>query len=454
MKNIVLCTCDQLRAFEVGCYGNNVIRTPNIDALAARGVRFETAITPYPVCMAARSALLSGQYPRRCTGGAANFTYPGAKDAMGMPEYPFAGRPHLPDPTLPELLRERGYYNAAIGKWHIHSWPHDIGFDEYTIPRVHHCHSAQHFTRNGGPEFVPDGWSVDFELDCAEQFFVQRAQEEKPFFLYFNLSPPHCPISDGPDKYTQMYRPEEIPLRANVDLNVPIKDEEHWLKVYRWDFRYYGFHLPYTEELPDDYDLLKAIAEYYGMTTWVDDALGRLVNAIEQQGLSEETIVIFTSDHGDNLGSHGLVQKGGLNEEAIRIPLIMRVPGLQNQRVIEEQVANLVDVMPTLLDLCGGEVPSHPHGRSLAPVLRGERAHLEMTGSFVETGGDGVGIRTPQHFYGLPWQNKPELGDRPHYFHDLHADPCQMQMLNCEGDNSEIAVHLDEELRRWHAATH
>ncbi len=453
MKNIVLCTCDQLRAFEVGCYGNSVIRTPNIDVLASQGVRFETAVTPYPVCMAARSALLSGQYPRRCTGGVANFTYPGAQDAMGMPEYPFAGRPHLPDPTLPELLRERGYHNAAIGKWHIHSWPHDIGFDEYTIPRVHHCHSAQQFTRNGGPEFVPAGWSVDFELECAEQFFAQRSQEKNPFFLYFNLSPPHCPISDGPEPYTQMYRPEDIPIRPNVDLTTPLEDEEHWLKVYRWDYRYYGFHLPYTEELPRDYDLRRAIAEYYGMTTWVDDALGRLVRAIEQQGLSEETIIIFTSDHGDNLGSHGRVQKGGLNEEAIRIPFIIRVPGLQANRVVNEQVANLVDMMPTLLDLCESDVPAHLHGRSLAPILRGECAHLEQPGSFIETGGDGIGIRTPQHFYGLPWQDKPALGNAPHYFHDLYADPYQMQMLNGAGKHAKIASELDGELRRWHAQT-
>ena len=136
--NIILCMCDQLRAFEVGCYGNPVIRTPNIDRLAAEGVRFETAVTTFPVCMAARSVTLSGQYNRTCTGGVGNVATGQGEGRIYFPQYPFAGRPHLREATLPEILHGLGYHTAAIGKWHIHTWPHDIGFDQYVIPRVNH----------------------------------------------------------------------------------------------------------------------------------------------------------------------------------------------------------------------------------------------------------------------------------------------------------------------------
>ncbi len=119
--NIILCTCDQLRAFEVGCYGNPIIRTPNLDRLAATGVRFETAVTTFPVCMAARSVLLSGQYNRTCTGGVGNVALPQDDGRIYFPQYPHAGRPHLRDATLPELVRKMGYHTAVIGKWHIHS---------------------------------------------------------------------------------------------------------------------------------------------------------------------------------------------------------------------------------------------------------------------------------------------------------------------------------------------
>ena len=111
--NIILCLADQLRAFELGCYGNPAIHTPNIDGLAADGARFAAAVTNYPVCMAARSVTLSGQYNRTCTGGVSNVAVAAADGRLNLPEYPFDGRPHLPTATLPELLHGLGYCNTA-----------------------------------------------------------------------------------------------------------------------------------------------------------------------------------------------------------------------------------------------------------------------------------------------------------------------------------------------------
>jgi len=452
--NIILCTTDQLRAFEVGCYGNPVIRTPNMDRLAAEGMRFETAVTNFPVCMAARSVLLSGQYNRKCTGGIGNVAFPSRPGRRTMPEYPDHGRPHLRERTLPECLRELGYHTAAIGKWHIHSWPQDIGFDYFLIPRVHHCHTGQCFTENGAPEFVPEGYSVDFECARVADYLRAQANRDRPFFLYYNISPPHCPLADAPEKYLRMYPPEAVPIRLNVDLTRPLKNQDHWFRVYRYDFRYYELHLPYAERLPENYNLRALIAEYYGLTTWADDALGVVLRALDDTGLGEDTIVVLTSDHGDNLGSLGLVQKGGPNEESIRIPMLIRWLALaRSGRVVREQVASLVDLMPTLLELAGGSPQRHVHGCSLAPIVRGESETTARPHAFVEAG-NGVGIRTLEHLYFLPFAgNDHALSDRPAQFYCLGSDPYQLDNRAEQERDSAFAKTLDTTLREWDGVT-
>jgi choline-sulfatase len=445
--------CDQLRAFEVGCYGNPAIRTPNIDRLASQGVRFELAVTNYPVCMASRSVLLSGMYNRSCTGGISNVSYQTRPGSFAMPEYPYAGRPHLKAPTLPEILREHGYRTAAIGKWHIHSWPHDIGFDHYLIPRVHHCHSGQSYTENGKPEFSPSGWSVEFEAERVEQFLLNQSRTETPFFLYYNISPPHCPLADAPEEYLTMYRPEQIPLRHNVNPDTSLKDQDYWFKVYRYDFRYYDLHLPYTDRLPEGYSLRHLIAEYYGLTTWMDNALGRMLSALEAAGLAEDTIVVFTSDHGDNLGSHGLVQKGTPNEESIRVPLVIRAP--QSSRpgtIIRRQVAGLVDMAPTLLSLAGISPASNLHGRNLAPLVRGDCEELADNYAVIEMG-HGAAIRTPTHSAFFPYRESTRtLLEHPTQLFDLQTDPFQQQ--NRAEDNTDgIGQELTQRLQQWESRT-
>jgi arylsulfatase A-like enzyme len=450
--NIILCTCDQLRAHEVGCYGNSAIRTPNIDRLAAEGMRFETGVTNYPLCLPARSILLSGQYNRTCTGGSSNVTVAGPGGRGFFPQYPEHGRPHLKDPTLAEALRGAGYETAAIGKWHIHSWPDDVGFDSYLIPRVNHCHTGQSFTENGGVEFVPAGYSVDYEADRLEQFLGPR-DGTRPFFMYYNISPPHCPFADAPRKYLEMYDPEAMPIRANVDLKTPLANQEQSFKVYRWDFRYYNHRLPATMRLPEGYTLRHLIAEYYGLTTWVDDTVGRLLEVLDRTGLSENTIVVFTSDHGDNLGSHGLVQKGGPNEESIRIPLIVRLPAADRRPGVDRtHVASLVDLAPTLLALIGADIPRHFQGRDLAPRCRGQDSDVPA-GAFVETG-EGVAIRTLEHLYYLPFAgDRRQLAGTPAQCFDLRDDPYQQRNLARAVPAPGAARELDERLRQWHAET-
>ena len=454
--NIVLVTCDQLRAFEVGCYGNDVIRTPNIDQLASEGVRFETAVSNCPVCMPVRSALLSGQYARTCTGALNNVAdWLRDADRWTMPQFPQHGRPHLPDRTLPEILLAEGYHTSTIGKWHIHSWPHEIGFDEYVIPRLYHRHSGQSYTEHGGPEFVPQQWSVDFECERVAQALGERAEAAGPFFLYYNISPPHCPLADAPEQYLRMYDPDEIPLRENVPIGVDgaLPFNEEAFRIYRWDFKYYEHRLPHTLQLPDGYDLRNLIAEYYGLTTWVDDAVGRLIENLDASGLGEDTIVVFVSDHGDMLGSHGAWQKGALLEEATRVPLIVRWTGELRPLVIREHVASLVDLAPSLLALIDSEIPEHMQGRDLSAAMHGALSAAD-THAFMESRGDGIGIRTPEYVYAIPWADgPPSLGDGPHRFHDVEADPSQLQNLAGTDSQQDVASVLDQQLRQWHSNT-
>jgi choline-sulfatase len=453
--NIVICQCDQLRWAELGCYGHPVFRTPMIDRLADRGVRFENAVVACPSSTVSRAALLSGQYSRRCVGGLSGLR----EDAHGvyMPEYPARGRPCCPDTTLAEALVDRGYHTAAIGEWRVPSWPDEMGFEEYCIPRAHDCHSGQIYTEDGGPEFAPDGWSVDFEASRVDQYLHDRAHEQSPFFLYYNISPPHCPVADGPEHYVHLYDPKTVELRPNVHPDQLQAGSDHWLKVYRWDYRYYLLGLPHTQQLPEGYDIRHVVAEYGGMISWVDDTVGKLVNNLARHRVLDRTILVFTSDHGDYLGSHNRFQEEGLHDEPIRVPLIFSAPQALTPRVIEHQVASNVDLMPTLLELAGCDVPDSVDGRSLAGVLRGDAAVTDRPHAFVETSQE-VGIRTASHLYALPLladesARPPSLGEEPTLFYDMTTDPYQQRNLAGTGAQADTAAQLDRLIRVWDVDT-
>jgi len=440
--------CDQLRAFEVGCYGNAAARTPHLDALALQGARFGTAVSNNPVCMPARSVVLSGQYSRTCA-SISNRQTTAPDGTVRMTQYPQAGSPDFPDATLPELLRDAGYHTAAIGKWHVHSHPLDIGFDYSLIPRNYHCHSDQYFFENRGAEFRAEGFSPEFEAQQVGGYLAGRRQQTEPFFLYYNISPPHMPICDAPDKYLSMHDPADMPLRPNVWRDGKLLHDEHWFRVYRWDYRYYHEDRPHTHALPEGFDLRHLIALYYGVTTWVDDILNSLLRHLRENCLTDDTIVLFTSDHGDMLGSHHLMNKGQLLEESIRIPLIARWPGRIGPASHDRQVASLVDLAPTLLELADVAPPGHMQGESLAACMRGSATEAGPKRAFIETSSDGVGVRSRTQLLGIPWQDGShrKLADRPHRVHDLLVDPFQMNKARV------VDGELEPALRQWHAST-
>ena len=455
-RHIVLCTCDQLRAFDVGCYDHPLVETPNLDRLAAEGVRFEHAISSNPVCMPARSCLLAGQYSRTCA-SLTNETDVAPMGMRRMTQYPHSGRPHLPDRTLPEALRDAGYRTAAIGKWHVHSWPDEVGFDRFEIPRNYHRNHDQFFLDHSRTERRVDGFAPDHELAVLDRTFAD-ASEDEPQFVYFNISPPHMPLADIPDAYRTRYDPERVPLRANV----PPPDEldaaegsAWWYQVYRWDYQYYDEHRPFAWELPEGYGIRRLTAEYLGAVAWVDHIVGRMMETLRRRGVADDTLVLFLSDHGENLGSHGLFNKGQLYEESLRVPLIAHHPGSLEPRVVPTHAASLVDVAPTLIDLAGAEPVAAMQGRSLAPIVRGEAEEIGDNLAFVDAASGGIAVRDERYTVGLPWRDEPpHVADRPHMVFDRRADPDEMRNL---ADGSEPLPErvewLVQRLQRWHAET-
>ncbi len=471
--NVILCLSDQLRPFELGCYGNRVVRTPNIDALAERSVRFETACSPNPVCTPARSILLSGEYSRSCTGMLGNVWEPRNERRL------------FPHKTLPELFKEMGYRTGLIGKWHIDPHPRLLGFDEYVFPKVPHLNTDQTYFEGDGPGRIVPGFAPEFEREKLAGVLDRRGSD--PFFLYYNISLPHMPFFDVPERYRELYSPDEVPLRPNVFRDGRMAYDEHWFKIYWWDYLYYRESLPGTEHLPEGFDLKKLTACYYGMVSCVDDQIGELIGMLSDRGILDNTIIIFTADHGDNLGSHHLFNKDCLIEEAIRVPLLISWPKKLKPGVNTAQVASLVDIMPTLLGLLGADIPACAQGTDLSPILRGETETAGENAAFIECLGTAVnsmeiGIRTPTHLYGLSvvdgknidnadclidgtggnvgnggikcQRNAPGLiPQRESMFFNLKRDPYEMENMAGGDREREIASELRQRLLAWNEET-
>ncbi len=450
--NVIVVMCDQMRAFAAGCYGNEFCRTPNIDRLANEGVRFETAVSNNPVCTPARGTLVSGQYSRTWQGDLQNPIAPFG--GLCAPECIFE-RVHAKDPTLPEQLKEAGYDTALIGKWHVHPAPGLLGFDYKVYPRANHRHTDQIFVDQLPPGERVEGFSVDYEADKVAGYLADRKDDDNPFFMFYNISPPHMPVGDMPEKYLNMYSPDDVPLRPNVFVDGEMYHDEEVFLIYLWDYLYYWYHLEEKSVLPEGFDLRHLTALYYGATTWVDDTLGKLMAELEANGLADNTIVVFTSDHGDNLGSHHTWNKGLVMEESIRVPMVFWAPKLWQAGVNETQVAELLDIMPTILDACGADTPATTQGDSLLPILTRERTELDETDAFLETCSGQLGVRTPMHTYGmtLTGDGLRDIEDEDYCFYDMRDDPLQLSNLIDTGEQAELAESLKRRVLEWHKNT-
>jgi choline-sulfatase len=360
--NVLLICADDHAVHAVGAYGNRLARTPRIDRLAAGGLRFDRAYCNSPVCTASRQSFLTGRYPR--TIGVTELKTP-------LPESEI---------TLADLLSAAGYATAAIGKMHFNSnLTH--GF-ELRLDAPDHARLLAARGRSPLPDVLPvqpvwrpfrDPAAVWLNSDClpvgavaadmpstwyadeAARFLEQS--HDAPFLLVVSFTEPHSPFH-FPVEYRGRRSAEEFPAI------VPGPEDDDQIPAIFRDL---------TAEQKQG-----IAAAYHTSVEFLDGNVGRVLDALDRSGLADDTLVIYLGDHGYLLGQHGRIEKHCSFEEAIHAPLLMRLPGVIPEGGATPALVEFVDIVPTVLELCGVDCPSTVQGRSLLPLARGERdAHRD-----------------------------------------------------------------------------
>lgn len=403
--NILLIIADQLAPQFLSAYGNPVVKTPNLDRLAKQSVRFDRAYTPSPLCAPARASMFTGRY------------------ASAVKAYDNASLLAADQPTLAHYLTNAGYECVASGKMHyigpdqLHGLKARLTTDIYPSDfswirsRDWEGRSVSVPDRLG-PAYVASGkdnhhgmgprrwnWHMEYDertLQSALEFirrrrtsdlydfdpaFESNAEECQPFFLCASFHHPHQPFH-VPKRYWDLYEEVDIPIPQ-----IPRDMEAKRSQLDRWLHTSHGLDKR-DIATPDNLRLMHR--SYYGLVSYVDDMVGKLLDELEEQGIADDTIVIFTSDHGDMLGSRGMIQKRCFYEQSARVPLLVRHPALANPGRAVSEVVSLVDLLPTMVDVSG--LPSHLcapfDGHSLMPLMDGEAAANRIV--FSEMHSDGV----------------------------------------------------------------
>lgn len=340
-KNLLIIMVDEMAAQAVGCYGHHVVKTPNIDRLAARGVRFTKAYASSPICVPARAAFATGRYPHQ-TGYWDNvFAYDGSVRGWG------------------HRLQEQGRRFTTIGKLHYLDDISDTGIDEQILP-MHIYGGGDIFglERETPPE-RPQSAAVAGEVaigdsqytrydkkitSLTEEWFRTRLndQGDKPWVCFSSFIAPHFPFT-VPQEYVDLYNPEDIKL-----IDKPLNGKQTiapWWNLFTFGYNFDSF-------FNDDNHRRRALLHYYALCSFADENVGRVLAALETSGEAENTIVMFLSDHGDNMGARGLWGKSNMYEESACVPLILAGPGLAKGTICETPVG-LVDAYQTVLDAVG-----------------------------------------------------------------------------------------------------
>lgn len=391
--NILLIWTDEQRPDTMACYGNDFVKTPHLNRFASGSSVFEHAYCTQPVCTPSRASILTGVWPH--THGSVENNVPLPSDV----------------PTLAELLGEE-YHCAYFGKWHLGNelipqrgfteWVStEDGYGKYvTDPEDRNRQSdycrfliEEGFVPNTRTGNVPV-FSRNYAAAMAERYtkasflgeraagFLERQDEDRPFFLSVNFLEPHMPFM-GPLNY--LHDPDELPVGPAFAQDPPTGAalRNRLRAVAQRGSGTGGF------PLQSERDWRRLRANYYGLVSLVDRAVGRILGALEDGGLADSTIVIFTSDHGEMMGDHALVGKNVMYEESVGIPLIMRVPWINGSQSRARRIPgrlSQIDLVPTVLDLVGAPIPSHLQGKSRVPVLRGDET-LEGNDVFIEWNG-------------------------------------------------------------------
>ena len=445
--NLLFVFPDQFRQQSLGFMNADPVVTPNLDRLASEGLVFTRAVSNYPVCSPYRAMLFSGQYPFRngVTANCYKKTVP-----LGI---------ELPADThcLSDVLADSGYATGYIGKWHL-DLPRKrymaytgakpgqnpgLEWDSFTPPERRHgfefwysygcCneHLAPHYWVNDAPleaRIDVNEWSVKHETDVAIRYINNESGQrdpEKPFALFVAFNPPHTPFDRVPPQYLEPYRdrsPEELLNRPNVTAEGQGRR---------------GF---------------EHVKNYFAAVTGIDENIGRLMDALEARGLRENTIVVFTADHGEMLASHGLMGKNVAYDESLLVPFIVRWPGVTPAGATDDLLLGAPDAMPSLLGLMGlpEAIPDEVEGRDYSPAFRGDALPERPTSAFYLN--VNPELDTPEH-RGLRTHKETFVVERDvdgamtERLFDNEEDPYQMKDVAVE--RPERIEELRCELNRW-----
>ena len=403
---------DQWRVQAFGYTGDPNVRTPHIDKLQREGLVCVNAVSGVPVCCPARASLITGQRPLR--------------HGVFMNDVPLD--PHAE--TVAKVLGRAGYDTGYIGKWHLNGDGRSAfiprerrqGFDYWKALECTHDYNHSFYYADGPEKLLWKGYDAIAQTQDARQYLRDHAHSDKPFFLFLAWGPPHSPYQTAPPEYRAKYKPEEIKLRPNVP---PALSEK----------------------------ARKALAGYYAHCTALDDCVGEVLQTLRETGLADNTLVVFTADHGDLLGSHGGFDKQQPYDESIRVPLVFHWPrqfGDRGRRL--DALINSEDIMPTLLGICQAPIPETVEGTDYSDYLRGGKnpsdgaTLIACPAPFGQwerrTGGrEYRGVRTARYTY-VRDLNGPWL------LFDHQADPYQVDNLVNQPGQAKVQAKLEATLAR------
>lgn len=415
--NVLVIIADQWRAQATGYAGDPNVKTPNLDRMAGESVNFVNAVSGCPVCSPFRASFVTGQRPL----------------THGI----FLNDLHLRDdvPSLGKALASGGYDTAWIGKWHLQGGSRSAfippgdrqGFAYWKVLECTHEYNRSFYYADGPEKLKWPGYDATSQTADAQQYIRDHAKSGKPFVLVLAWGPPHNPYDSAPQEFRKLYDPAALKLRANVPADVAQSTR-------------------------------KDLAGYYAHCSALDACIGELWKSLRENGIEEETIIVFTADHGDMLGSHGEVRKQRPYDESIRVPMLWHFPaklGRAPHRI--ETPINSEDLMPTLLSFCGIAIPKGVEGLDFATFLLGgknpntdDAALITSVAPFGEWtashgGREYRGLRTARYTY-------VRVLTGPWLLFDNQQDPDQMRNLVNDPDAAKIQAELDDLLKRRLAA--
>ena len=437
--NLIYVLADQLRYQSLGYAGDPKARTPHLDAMASQGVSFTNAVSNTPLCAPHRASLFTGKYTSS-TGMVIN-------ELRMNPNHKCFGH----------VLTENGYETGYIGKWHLWSnraghhqeaessyIPPDmhkyrLGFDGFWAAYNfnHHYYKAFYFKDEPKRIWV-NGYEPDVQTDMAISFIREKAQSSKPFALFLSFGPPHPPWTkeNVPESEYAKFENTEFPLpRTWSDIPDPYMDR--FTDPVRW-LEYYKPNIPEFQRI------------YYAMIANLDWNIGRLFEAVEKTGIAENTLIVFSSDHGEMFGAHGRIQKNTFYEESIRVPFLMRWPGIIPSGHKSDVCLGTPDIMPTILGLMGLPIPEEVEGKDLSHLALGKHgpepdaALLQGMGHTYlwKDGFEWRGLRDKQYTYAVYRRDGSE------FLFDNLNDPFQMKNLISNNKYKNIAETFRLKLKK------